>query len=308
MSVNGQAQPVEGGPSSYATVEREWRDGDVVEARLPMSLRFEPTPDDPARGAFLYGPIVLAADLGAEGLDAKARYGPSAPEVRLEELPPAPVLVAASPGRGPGPREAGPRSSHLPHGGHRPAGRRLPAAVLPAGGPALRGLLRRADGGRVGRAPGARRGRRAGAGGGRGAHRRPRRGGPAGGREGEGPPGEGLGRLVARGPKVPQRALRRDVHLLPPPPRGWPGGAPGRLLGRGNRAATSSRSWPRARRSPRSRSSTTGRARSWRWSTRCPSGSPAAGSASASASAPGRGTSTGAVFEVRIVRPVSPAP
>ena len=97
VSVNGQAQPVEGGPSSYATVEREWRDGDVVEVRLPMSLRFEPTPDDPARGAFLFGPIVLAADLGAEGLDAKARYGPSAPEVRLEELPPAPVLVAASP-------------------------------------------------------------------------------------------------------------------------------------------------------------------------------------------------------------------
>ena len=62
-----------------------------------MSLRFEPTADDPSRGAFLYGPIVLAADLGAEGLDAKARYGPSAPEVRLEELPPSPVLVAASP-------------------------------------------------------------------------------------------------------------------------------------------------------------------------------------------------------------------
>jgi hypothetical protein len=62
-----------------------------------MRLRFEPTSDDPARGAFLYGPIVLAADLGAEGLDARARYGPTAPEMRLEELPPAPVLVAASP-------------------------------------------------------------------------------------------------------------------------------------------------------------------------------------------------------------------
>ena len=97
VSVNGQAQRVEGGPGSYATIEREWRDGDVVEARLPMGLRFEATDDDPARGAFLWGPIVLAADLGAEGLDAKARYGPSAPEVRLAELPPAPVLVAASP-------------------------------------------------------------------------------------------------------------------------------------------------------------------------------------------------------------------
>ena len=97
VSVNGQAQPVESGPGSYATVEREWRDGDVVEVRLPMSLRFEATADDPARGAFLFGPIVLAADLGAEGLDAKTRYGPSAPEVRLAALPPAPVLIAASP-------------------------------------------------------------------------------------------------------------------------------------------------------------------------------------------------------------------
>jgi DUF1680 family protein len=96
VSVNGRAQRVEGGPSSYATFEREWHDGDVVEARLPMRLRFEPTADDPARGAFLYGPIVLAADLGTSGLDAKARYGPSAPEVRLEDLPPAPVLIAAS--------------------------------------------------------------------------------------------------------------------------------------------------------------------------------------------------------------------
>jgi hypothetical protein len=64
---------------------------------VPMSLRFEATADDPNRGAFLYGPIVLAADLGAEGLDEAARYGPSAPEVHVDDLPPMPVLVAASP-------------------------------------------------------------------------------------------------------------------------------------------------------------------------------------------------------------------
>jgi uncharacterized protein len=97
VSVNGRPQPVLSRPASFETVEREWHDGDVLEALLPMSLRFEPTADDPGRGAFLYGPIVLAADLGSEGLDAKARYGPSAPDVRLDELPPLPVLVAASP-------------------------------------------------------------------------------------------------------------------------------------------------------------------------------------------------------------------
>jgi DUF1680 family protein len=97
VSVNGEPQRVDSRPGSYATVERDWRDGDVVEARAPMGLRFEPTADDPARGAFLFGPIVLAADLGVEGLGAAARYGPTAPELRAEERPPVPVLVAASP-------------------------------------------------------------------------------------------------------------------------------------------------------------------------------------------------------------------
>jgi hypothetical protein len=97
VSVNGEPQPLDSRPGSYAAVEREWRDGDVVEARLPMGLRFEATADDPLRGAFLYGPVVLAADLGAKGLDAPARYGPMAPELRIEERPPVPTLLAASP-------------------------------------------------------------------------------------------------------------------------------------------------------------------------------------------------------------------
>jgi len=97
LSVNGRAQAADSRPASYATVEREWKDGDVVEARIPMSLRFEPTADDPGRGAGLFGPIVLAADLGADRLDQAARYGPSAPELRAEERPEVPVLVAASP-------------------------------------------------------------------------------------------------------------------------------------------------------------------------------------------------------------------
>jgi hypothetical protein len=96
-TVNGQAVSPDSQPGSYATVEREWRDGDVVEVRLPMALRFEAFADDPARGAFVFGPIVLAADLGAEGLDARARFGPTAPETHLEDLKPAPVLGATRP-------------------------------------------------------------------------------------------------------------------------------------------------------------------------------------------------------------------
>jgi hypothetical protein len=97
LVVNGKEEVIATPPGGYATVDREWRDGDAVEVRLPMRLRFEATADDPARGAFLYGPIVLAADLGKDGLEAPARYGPTAPEVRLEALPPFPTLLAASP-------------------------------------------------------------------------------------------------------------------------------------------------------------------------------------------------------------------
>jgi len=44
----------------------------------------------------LQGPIVLAADLGRAGLDAAKRIGPTAPEFREDEAPVTPTLVAAS--------------------------------------------------------------------------------------------------------------------------------------------------------------------------------------------------------------------
>jgi len=97
VRVDGSPQADDSRPGSYATIEREWRDGDVVEVRLPMSLRFESLPDDPSVGAFLYGPIVLAADLGTAGLDGARRYGPMAPELHGDETGEAPVLVAPSP-------------------------------------------------------------------------------------------------------------------------------------------------------------------------------------------------------------------
>ena len=97
VRVNGEGHAASSRPGSYATIEREWRDGDRVEARLPMSLRFEAMPDDPSVGAFLYGPVVLAADLGPSGLAEARRYGPAAPEFHGDEAGEAPVLVAKSP-------------------------------------------------------------------------------------------------------------------------------------------------------------------------------------------------------------------
>jgi hypothetical protein len=52
----------------YIPIEREWRAGDTVDVRLPMSMRTESLPGEPDRVAFLYGPIVLAGRLGTDGL------------------------------------------------------------------------------------------------------------------------------------------------------------------------------------------------------------------------------------------------
>ncbi|MBO0724337.1 MAG: glycoside hydrolase family 127 protein [Blastocatellia bacterium] len=81
VAVNGKKQPVNDKPGSYVTIEREWKSGDTVEIRLPMSLRLEAMPDDPKMIALFYGPIALAGDLGRDGLQDAKRYGPSAPQL-----------------------------------------------------------------------------------------------------------------------------------------------------------------------------------------------------------------------------------
>jgi uncharacterized protein len=81
MTVNGEDVPVNAKPGSYAAIEREWKNGDTVQVRWPMSLRLEAMPDDPKMIAILYGPIVLAGDLGREGLTDAVRYGPNAPPI-----------------------------------------------------------------------------------------------------------------------------------------------------------------------------------------------------------------------------------
>jgi hypothetical protein len=93
LTVNGKKVSVEGKPGSYVTVEREWKQGDTVQVRLPMSLRIEAMPDDPKMIALLYGPIVLAGDLGKEGLTDAERYGPSAPRVGRVKPVEVPALI-----------------------------------------------------------------------------------------------------------------------------------------------------------------------------------------------------------------------
>ena len=80
VTVNGRKIHVKSEPGSYFTVRRRWRAGDRIAVRYPMELRVETTPDNPCRGAVLYGPIVLAGQLGTEGMCDPAPF--SDPTVR----------------------------------------------------------------------------------------------------------------------------------------------------------------------------------------------------------------------------------
>jgi hypothetical protein len=61
-------------PSSYVKIERTWRNGDQVKVKLPMRLHLQGIPDDTNLAAIMYGPMVLAGELGTQDLDPKRIY------------------------------------------------------------------------------------------------------------------------------------------------------------------------------------------------------------------------------------------
>jgi hypothetical protein len=63
IALNGKPVTATVGPAGYIELEKTFRTGDVVTAKLPMRMRIEGMPDKPNRIAFLYGPTVLATDL-----------------------------------------------------------------------------------------------------------------------------------------------------------------------------------------------------------------------------------------------------
>ncbi len=82
VKINGKPLEASASAGSYLAFSRTWKTGDRIELNLPMHLRVEAMPDDPKQQAFLYGPLVLAGDLGAEGLTPEMITGPNAPQMR----------------------------------------------------------------------------------------------------------------------------------------------------------------------------------------------------------------------------------
>jgi hypothetical protein len=74
VKVNGQPQAIKAKPASYVVLDRTWRDGDRVEVTLPMGLHLDRMPDDSTLATVMYGPLVLAGELGTEKLTSEMFY------------------------------------------------------------------------------------------------------------------------------------------------------------------------------------------------------------------------------------------
>ncbi len=82
VKVNGTVLKDLSHPGSYVELKRTWKNGDTVALVLPKTLRVEPTPDNPNHVALMWGPLVLAGDLGPE----RERRGGGGPVATIPSL------------------------------------------------------------------------------------------------------------------------------------------------------------------------------------------------------------------------------
>ena len=96
VSVNGKPVDITTGPSSYVTIDRQWKKGDVVEVTFPMHNSIKYLPNVPQYIALMHGPILLGAKTDTEDLAHlvadDSRFGQYASGKKLP-IDQAPILV-----------------------------------------------------------------------------------------------------------------------------------------------------------------------------------------------------------------------
>jgi uncharacterized protein len=70
VKVNGERQAMDSG-AAFISMRRNWENNDVVELNMTPSTHLEYLPDDASKFAILYGPLVLAAELGKSGMPSQ---------------------------------------------------------------------------------------------------------------------------------------------------------------------------------------------------------------------------------------------
>jgi DUF1680 family protein len=102
VNINDRTLEAVADPGSYLAIRRVWQDGDTVSISLPMELRQDTLPGGDSVTAVVYGPLVLAADLGpgpADGPSKVIHSGATAPD-NLPSPDPLPKTLS-DPGIGP---------------------------------------------------------------------------------------------------------------------------------------------------------------------------------------------------------------
>ena len=89
VKINGRELEAFAQAGSYLSLRREWHDGDKIEVSLPMRVYAEPLAGDSTMRAALYGPMVLAANLGPGPKDGPTKIGGYDTGPKQSELGPA---------------------------------------------------------------------------------------------------------------------------------------------------------------------------------------------------------------------------
>ena len=96
VEVNGKPVSVISGPSSYVTIDRKWKRGDVVTIHFPMHASLKYLPNVPQYVALMYGPILLGMKTGTEDMAHliadDSRFGQYASGAKLP-VDQAPILI-----------------------------------------------------------------------------------------------------------------------------------------------------------------------------------------------------------------------
>ena len=96
VEVNGKPVSIISGPSSYVTIDRKWKRGDVVTIHFPMHASLKYLPNVPQYVALMYGPILLSMKTGTEDMAHliadDSRFGQYASGAKLP-IDQAPILI-----------------------------------------------------------------------------------------------------------------------------------------------------------------------------------------------------------------------
>jgi hypothetical protein len=68
VRINEKPQRVDAKPTSYVSLRRQWKAGDVIDLTLPAGLRLEQASDVSSMVSIFHGPVLLAGELGKDNM------------------------------------------------------------------------------------------------------------------------------------------------------------------------------------------------------------------------------------------------